>query len=109
MRCLIAGAIVSAVMAAGLAAPAAGIPYGPHVIYGIVKRVQPAQLVVQTRTGKLVRYDITVAREAGRTGVLYEGRAVALHGDFDAKRVYHVNAITSANGIRFGAKWPADN
>jgi hypothetical protein len=108
MRRSIAASILAAVVCAGLAASAATVPYGPHVVYGIVKRIAPGELVVQTRTGRLMPFDITIAKAAGRTGVLYEGRAVALHGDYDPKHVYHVNAITSANGIRYGAKWPPD-
>jgi hypothetical protein len=108
MRSLIVFASLAAVVCAGLPAIAASVPYGPHVVYGIVKRIAPEELVVQTRTGQLTRFDITIAKAAGRTGVLYEGRAVALHGNYDAKHAYHVNAITSANGFRYGAKWPPD-
>lgn len=108
MRRLIVLSALAAVVCAGLPALAASVPYGPHVVYGIVKRIAPEVLVVQTRTGQLTRFDITIAKAARRTGVLYEGRAVGLHGDYDAKHVYHVNAITSANGIRYGAKWPPD-
>lgn len=105
---LIVYSTLAAVICAGLPALAARAPYGPHVVYGIVKKVAPQELVVQTRTGQLTRFDITIAKAAGRTGVLYDGRAVALHGDYDATHAYHVNAITSANGIRYGAKWPPD-
>jgi hypothetical protein len=108
MRRLIVYSTLAAVACAGPTALAAPVPYGPHVVYGIVKRIAPEELVVQTRTGQLTRFDITIAKAAGRTGVLYDGRAVALHGDYDDKHAYHVNAITSANGIRYGAKWPLD-
>jgi len=92
----------------GAAAPAAAAPaFGPHVTYAVIKRVAPSELIVQRRTGRLETVDIKAARAAGRTGVLYAGRAVALYGDYDRAHRYHVNAIASAYGITRGA-WPAD-
>jgi hypothetical protein len=80
-----------------------------HVVYGIVKALHGSQLIVQTRTGKLLSVDIAPARRLGRTGVLYPNRPVALRGEYDARRVYHVEAISSAYGLRFGAAtWPED-
>jgi hypothetical protein len=90
------------------AAPLRAEPaFGPHVIYGVIRRVAPAEIVVQRHQGQLESVDIKQARSLGRTGVLYRGRPVALYGDFDRARRYHVNAITSAYGIERGI-WPAD-
>jgi hypothetical protein len=100
--------LFAAATATASPALAAQVPYGPHVVYAIIEQVQGDSIVGKDRSGRLVKYDIAVAKNASRTGVLYEGRPVALHGDYDAKHTFHVNAITSANGIRFGAAWPAD-
>ena len=83
-------------------------PY-PHTIYAIVKQIKPAQLVVQRSNGQLVTVDIAIARRTHRTGVLYLDRAVALHGDFDALRAFHVVSISGAAGIKFArGAWPQD-
>jgi hypothetical protein len=84
----------------------AAAEFGPHVIYGIVKHVGQHDLVVQRQNGSLETVDITAARTAGRTGVLYVSRPVALYGDFDRSHHYHVNAITSAYGITRNGVWP---
>jgi hypothetical protein len=93
---------------AGAGASAAPVPYGPHVVYGFVRGAAGDALVVQTRSGALARFDIRIARAAGRLGVLYPNRPVALHGEYDARRIYHVNAITTANQLRLGTAWPQD-
>jgi hypothetical protein len=108
MKRFVAFFALAGALALGAAAPAATVPYGPHVLYAIVKQIHPNALVVQTHTGALVRVDIKTAAAAKRTGVLYVGRAVALHGDYDAQHAYHVNAITSATGILYGGPWPHD-
>jgi hypothetical protein len=91
----------------GAAAPAlADNPFGPHVIYAIVRHVGQRDLVVQRQNGSLESVDIVAARAAGRTGVLYVNRPVALYGDFDRSHHYHVNAIMSANGITRNGVWP---
>jgi hypothetical protein len=91
----------------GSAVPAtAENAFGPHVIYGIVKHVGQHDLIVQRQNGSLESVDIGAARAAGRTGVLYVNRPVALYGDFDRSHRYHVNAITSAYGITRNGVWP---
>jgi hypothetical protein len=91
----------------GSAAPAvAENPFGPHVIYGIIKHVGQRDLTVQRQNGSLESVDIVAARADGRTGVLYVNRPVALYGDFDRNHHYHVNAIMSANGITRNGVWP---
>jgi hypothetical protein len=106
MRLLLAASVLAAFLVGGvpgIAAPA----FGPHVVYGIIKHVGSNDLVVERHTGQLETVNIRAARAAGRTGVLYIDRAVALYGDFDRAHHYNVNAIMSANGIHHGV-WPAD-
>ena len=91
------------VRAAENAAPA------PHTMYAIVKNVRQDALIVERRDGRLVTVDIRAARVAGRTGVLYAGRAVALHGDYDALHAFHAVSITGAAGIKYNrGSWPQD-
>jgi hypothetical protein len=89
-------------------APAAFPAFGPHVLHAIVERIATRSLEVRLRDGNAIAVDITQARAAGRTGVLYVNRPVALYGAYDAKHVYRVNAINSANSLRNGAPWPVD-
>ncbi len=100
---------VVAVLAAFLGSAVTAVAetqFGPHVIYGIIKHVGQTGLVVQRQNGRLESVDIAAARSAGRTGVLYVGRPVALYGDFDRTHHYHVNSITSAYGITRNGVWP---
>ncbi len=80
-----------------------------HVVYAIVKAIRGNDLIVLTRTGKLIAVDIKAARALARTGVLYANKPVALYGTYDVHHVYHVTAITGAYGLRNGpAYWPPD-
>jgi hypothetical protein len=103
----LATSILSAALACVATVSAEPVAFGPHVVYGIVKHVATVDLVVLRHGGRLENVDIKTARAAGRVGVLYVNRPVALYGDFDRAHRYHVNAITSAYAIRRGA-WPAD-
>ncbi len=103
-----AAALALAVASSSASAPAAPVPYGPHVVYGIVRGLAGDALIVQTRSGVLVRFDVSIARASERVGVLYPNRPVALHGTYDERHVYHVNAITTANQLRLGPPWPQD-
>jgi hypothetical protein len=105
MRLSIASVFAAAAIGAVTQPLAAAPQFGPHVIYGIVRQVGAATLVVQRQNGKLESVDIAAARANGRTGVLYVGRGVALYGDFDRAHHYHVNAINSSYGVRDGV-WP---
>jgi hypothetical protein len=107
MRAFVSVLALAAALIQGPAFANDPLPFGPHVLYGIVRHVEPGTLVVQRHNGKLESVDIRAARSAGRTGVLYAGRAVALYGDFDRVQRYHVNAIVSTYELKRGV-WPAD-
>jgi hypothetical protein len=107
MRAFVSFFVLAALLIQGPAFAYDPPPFGPHVMYGIVRRVEAATVVVQRHNGKLESVDIRAARSAGRTGVLYAGRAVALYGDFDRAHRYHVNAIVSTYELKRGV-WPAD-
>lgn len=80
--------------------------FGPHALFGFISSINTTTLVLRKRHGKLIVTDITDAIVNQQLGVLYVGRPVALHGDYDGKHVYHVNSITSANGLAFGSDPP---
>jgi hypothetical protein len=85
----------------------AAVP-GPHEIFGIVRQIGPSTIVIARRNGSLLVVDITYARAAGRTGVLYVKRGVGVYGNFDpAAHLFRANAVTNANGIERGI-WPTD-
>jgi hypothetical protein len=107
--------IASAILAAAAAVPSTGAiaaepaaPYA-HTLYAIVQRVEPGRLIVQRRDGRVATVDVSIAQRNHRAGVLYPGRAVALHGDFDALHAFHAVSITGAAGIRYSpGAWPQD-
>jgi hypothetical protein len=82
--------------------------FGPHTLFGFIQSITGTTLMLRKKHGQIIAADISDAVVSDELGVLYVGRPVALHGDYDTtpRRLYHVNSITSANGLRFRSDPP---
>jgi hypothetical protein len=79
----------------------------PHDLYGILQKVEGSRLTIETRSGKLVQVDATVAFEQGRTTLLRVGHAVDARGKYDGRGVLHADTILRWKDSP--SLWPLDN
>ena len=79
-------------------------PGSGHQIYGTVLESSDSRVTIETRTGKLVRVDVSAIRIG--PGSIRAGRRVQVMGDYDDKGVLHATMLYRAKP--FPALWPAD-
>lgn len=77
-----------------------------HAVYGTIRSVDGATLTIESRDKKMIKVNIKSAVEAQRIGVLIVGRAVLIHGSFDAKGTFQASAVQRAKSSQ--ALWPED-
>ncbi len=79
-----------------------------HEIYGTVKSVDAggSKITLQTRDGRVIEVDITVAVQTHRSSIPPTGRGVNVRGTYDAKGVLHAETVNRAKDSPAG--WPAD-
>ncbi len=95
-------------IAAGFLAPApssfAGTPQAAapqsketqRAVYGTIRSIEGSTLTIETRDKKILKVNTKAAVESQRTGVLIVGRAVLIHGSYDAKGLLQASAIQRA-------------
>jgi hypothetical protein len=77
-----------------------------HAVYGTIRSVEGSTLTIETRDKKMVKVNTKRAVESQRIGVLIVGRAVLVHGTYDAKGTLQASAIQRAKASP--ALWPED-
>jgi hypothetical protein len=94
------------------AAPAATTPQPPrqeggeHVIFGKILGIDGSQLRIETRSKTVIQVDTKPAAESHLINIPAVGRAVRLHGAYDAKGVLHADTVQRAKDSEL--LWPAD-
>jgi hypothetical protein len=77
-----------------------------HAVYGTIRSVEGSTLTIETRDKKMLKVNTKPAIESQRTGVLIVGRAVLIHGSYDAKGTLQASAIQRAKSSP--SLWPED-
>jgi hypothetical protein len=77
-----------------------------HALYGTIRSIDGSTLTIETRAKKVVQVKIKSAVEAQRSAVLIVGRAVLIHGTYDAKGTFQASAVQRAKSSQ--ALWPED-
>ena len=79
-----------------------------HDVYGTLRKVEGSRFTIETRTGKTIQVDATVAIEQGRMiNFPTVGHAVDARGTYDAKGVLHADTILRWKDSP--ALWPLDH
>jgi hypothetical protein len=89
--------------------PQAAAPQGKETqraVYGTIRSIDGSTLTIETRDKKMVKVNTKAAVESQRTGVLIVGRAVLIHGSYDAKGLLQASAIQRAKASP--TLWPED-
>ena len=77
-----------------------------HDVYGTVRGIEGSTLTIETRAKKIIYVDIKSAVEGHRSVVMVVGRAVVVHGAYDAKGTLHASAVQRAKDS--ASLWPED-
>jgi hypothetical protein len=77
-----------------------------RAVYGTIRSIDGSTLTIETRDKKMVKVNTKAAVESQRTGVLIVGRAVLIHGSYDAKGLLQASAIQRAKASP--TLWPED-
>lgn len=79
---------------------------GEHEIYGTVRSMRAANIVIAKRNGDILRIDATDAQKAPRFAAPSVGHALIARGTFDKSGVMQASAILHAKD--HPALWPSD-
>ncbi len=77
-----------------------------RAVYGTIRSIDGSTLTIETRDKKMLKVNTKAALESQRTGVLIVGRAVLIHGSYDAKGLLQASAIQRAKASP--TLWPED-
>lgn len=77
-----------------------------HAVYGTIRSVEGSTLTIETRDKKMLNVNTKSAVDAQRSVVFVVGRAVLIHGSYDAKGTLQASAIQRAKSSQ--ALWPQD-
>jgi hypothetical protein len=82
------------------------LPADEHAIWGTISAVSGDAMVIKTRSGALVRVDLTAARQAGNVAAPVVGEAGVVLGRFVAGGVLDASNVEHAKSEP--ALWPRD-
>ncbi len=77
-----------------------------HIVFGRIRSIEGSRLSIETRSKTVIQVDAKPAIQARRINVPVVGRAVRVHGTYDAKGVLHADNVQSAKDSEL--LWPAD-
>ncbi|MGH6877524.1 MAG: hypothetical protein ACREHV_09135, partial [Rhizomicrobium sp.] len=98
-----AKAVLPKIHHAGMRKP---LPPGEHELYGFVRSMTGAEIVVQKRGGEEIRIDARAAQNASRFAEPAVGHALIARGTFDKSGVLQADTILHAKD--HPAIWPSD-
>jgi hypothetical protein len=78
----------------------------PNALRGWVRSINGMEVIVESRTGRLVRVDASPAMQAGHTGVLHRDQPVMALGQTDSRGVLHAITVQRLKGSP--DTWPPD-